>query len=118
MTGTVARTGMDRLLDRMVQRLVWVVAPREVILFGSYGKGLANRASDLDLLVITDQPADAVVVDAAFDATRSAVKCDVVLRDPASLAIELRDPYGFLAGVLAGGRSLYRRPGVPERLPR
>lgn len=130
-------SGLNRLLDRMVQRLVWAVSPREVILFGSHSKGLANRQSDIDLLVITDGASDAILATAAFDATRGAVKCDVVLRDPAALAVEVKDRYGFLAGVLASGWSLYCRPGVtslrvathaadgpavpeklPERLPR
>ncbi len=108
---------MDRLLDRMLGRLVWAVAPREVILFGSQCKGLAGRGSDVDLLVITDAAPDAVLTAAAFDATRGAVKCDVLLRDAATLTREASDRYGFLAGILTGGWTLYRRPGAPAARP-
>lgn len=112
-----AAPGVDRLLDRMLGRLIWAVAPREVILFGSQCKGLAGRGSDVDLLVITDAAPDAVLTAAAFDATRGALKCDVLLRDAAALAREASDRYGFLAGILAGGWTVYRRPGAPAAHP-
>ena len=43
-----------RLLDEIVQRIMKVAHPRKIILFGSYARGEAGLASDLDILVIVD----------------------------------------------------------------
>jgi predicted nucleotidyltransferase len=46
----------DELLVKVVERIVDVLAPERVILFGSYAEGRATADSDLDLLVITERP--------------------------------------------------------------
>jgi len=46
----------DELLREIRGRIVRALAPERVILFGSYARNRATRDSDLDLLVVTDQP--------------------------------------------------------------
>ena len=41
-------------LDRIVDRIVDVVAPEKIILFGSAVRGSMGRNSDVDLLIIKD----------------------------------------------------------------
>ncbi|MHC4521608.1 MAG: nucleotidyltransferase domain-containing protein, partial [Planctomycetota bacterium] len=44
------------LLDEIVQRVVRVVQPRRILLFGSAARGRLGPDSDLDLLVIVREP--------------------------------------------------------------
>jgi predicted nucleotidyltransferase len=44
------------LLREIRERIVCALAPERVILFGSYAQNQATRDSDLDLLVVTEQP--------------------------------------------------------------
>ena len=46
----------DGLLGEISKRIVDALAPERVILFGSYAERRATADSDLDLLVVTEQP--------------------------------------------------------------
>lgn len=41
-----------KLIDRLIQRIVTVVQPKKIILFGSAARGEMDSNSDLDILVI------------------------------------------------------------------
>lgn len=41
-------------IDKVVERIVQLVHPRRVILFGSAATGAVHEHSDLDLLIVTD----------------------------------------------------------------
>lgn len=45
------------LLDEIVRRLVQVLQPQEIYLFGSHATGKAHEYSDLDLFVVVDDDA-------------------------------------------------------------
>lgn len=45
-----------RMLEHLTEKLVEAAEPRRIILFGSYARGEAAPQSDLDLLVIEDEP--------------------------------------------------------------
>lgn len=45
-------------LQRMVERLVAAARPRKIVLFGSHGRGEADPASDLDIMVIEEHVDD------------------------------------------------------------
>jgi predicted nucleotidyltransferase len=53
---TSFRLVTDELLRQVTARIVGVLSPEQVILFGSYAEGRATADSDLDLLVITKHP--------------------------------------------------------------
>ena len=44
----------QQTLDEIITRIVDVVEPEKIILFGSAARGGADRHSDVDLLVIKD----------------------------------------------------------------
>lgn len=46
----------EELLREMTDLIVRTVAPRKVVLFGSYARGTAGPHSDLDFLVVEDDP--------------------------------------------------------------
>jgi predicted nucleotidyltransferase len=43
-------------LQRAISAIIETVHPNKIILFGSYARNSADKDSDLDLLVIEDQP--------------------------------------------------------------
>ena len=53
--GAISQDKITMLLDEIVQRILTVSDPKQIILFGSYARGEAGRDSDLDLLVIKDE---------------------------------------------------------------
>lgn len=55
MAHTANRTLPDRL-RRMVDTIVDEVAPDQIILFGSQARGDATNTSDVDLLIIVNEP--------------------------------------------------------------
>jgi predicted nucleotidyltransferase len=44
--------GIEKMIDRMVRRIVRRFRPEQVILFGSRARGTASADSDVDLLVV------------------------------------------------------------------
>ena len=48
----------DESLQEVTRRIVDVLTPEQVVLFGSYTEGRATKDSDLDLLVVTSHPVD------------------------------------------------------------
>jgi predicted nucleotidyltransferase len=48
----------EQTLQQIVKRIVAAADPSRIILFGSYGRGDATAASDLDIMVIKPQVAD------------------------------------------------------------
>jgi predicted nucleotidyltransferase len=98
-----------RFVSSLVSRLAAACRPDEIVLFGSYAKGLADNASDVDFLLVFSRPPSVALKNAAFDNTRGALNVDVHLHDRAELVAAARDPHGFLGSVLRSGRSVYRK---------
>ncbi|GAG47514.1 unnamed protein product, partial [marine sediment metagenome] len=48
----------QELIDEIVRRILTVSRPSRVILFGSAATGEMTRDSDIDLLVVEDEPGD------------------------------------------------------------
>jgi len=46
----------EALLEEMTRTIVETVKPRKVVLFGSRARGAAHPESDVDILVIEDEP--------------------------------------------------------------
>jgi len=58
---TAERTTIDEaLIAEIVRRILTVTQPDRVILFGSAATGQMTRDSDIDLLVVLDDPGDAL----------------------------------------------------------
>jgi predicted nucleotidyltransferase len=46
----------DALLQEMAEAISQAVHPRQIILFGSHARGTAGPDSDVDLIVVEDEP--------------------------------------------------------------
>lgn len=109
----------DADIDRLVGRLVAHADPHQVIVFGSYAKGRATAASDLDLLVVLDTDLPSWRRAAALEPVLcTLLPVDLHVHTPEEVREQSRDRFSFLANVLATGRVAYdaatdRRPGGP-----
>lgn len=48
----MATASVERLIDKMVRRIVKRFDPEKIILFGSHARGTAHPDSDVDLLIV------------------------------------------------------------------
>jgi predicted nucleotidyltransferase len=77
------RTEIAGMIDTIVER----IAPRSVILFGSYARGEATADSDVDLLVVFDHVSShrAAAVTVYRTLTGRTLPVDIVVATPAQL---------------------------------
>ncbi|MFI6858173.1 nucleotidyltransferase domain-containing protein [Streptomyces sp. NPDC050416] len=107
---------MPQFVARLAERLVRACDPDEVLLFGSYAKGTAGRASDVDFLVVLRRPPSVALEHAAAGCTRGAVPVDTLLLAREELVALARDEYGFIGGAIRSAQPLYVRPGTKSVL--
>ena len=96
------------LVRRGVVRLIGAFAPERIVLFGSYAKGTAHAASDVDLLVVSNF--DAKSLRHLRRARQLTADCfppvDVVFATPDDVTtLSARSP--FLMSILSSGRTIY-----------
>lgn len=101
-------------IPEMVERIVEEFDPQKIILFGSHARGDANRWSDIDLLVVFDEPVDnrerTVAVRRAL--RDFPVPKDIVVSDSATLA-RMGDAIGTVyRPALREGKLVYERVGA------
>jgi len=94
-----------------LERLVRAFAPTQVVLFGSYAKGMAEPGSDVDLLVVTELDGDRTIPlrRARQLVASSFPPVDVVLCTPEEVDSAATVSSPFLASVLESGVVLYSR---------
>ena len=112
------------LVQRTVERLIRAFAPDRIMLFGSYAKGTARGASDVDLLVVARLEGSPLAHQRR--ARQLAADCfprvDVVFATPEDIAEAPAAKSPFLLSILGSAITLYARPGdgmarYPARYP-
>jgi predicted nucleotidyltransferase len=98
----------DPGLQRVVSRLVADLRPRAIILFGSRARGSADRDSDYDLLVISDEVRDYGEVYRPI--VGCGVPCDVVPCSAEAWRESESDAGGVLRDARDEGIVLYGQP--------
>lgn len=95
----------------IIKLIAAAVSPEEIILFGSYAKGVATFRSDLDLLVIIDTQLPLQRRKESFKSIqdRYAIKIDIHAYTRTEIASLANEPYSFIQSVLKTGKTLYQR---------
>lgn len=102
---------VDTLLRRITGLIVQCCNPEEVLLFGSYAKGLATLDSDIDILVIADFAESPHLrrYEVHQLLSRYPIRIDLHLLTPRELAEAEEAPWSF-PGCLSGSCvRLYRK---------
>ena len=104
------RRATDEWLPAIVGRIVRLVDPMRIILFGSRARGSAEPDSDYDLLVVVDGVDDRRGTEIAIRRTLSdlPISKDVVVALPAELTPTYR-PRGVAQWAAERGRVIYER---------
>jgi uncharacterized protein len=101
------------LIEYIVAKIAQSIAPQRIILFGSYARGEANQASDIDLFVVQDSQVSNRKMRRQIEyllwGRRFGV--DLVVRKPEDVQRNVEDGNPFYTHhVLNEGRVLYERP--------
>ena len=100
------------LVQRTIERLVRAFAPDRIMLFGSYAKGTAQPASDVDLLVVARLDGNPLIHQRR--ARQLAADCfprvDVVFATPEDIAEAPTAKSPFLLSILGNAITLYSSP--------
>ncbi|MEK6753243.1 MAG: nucleotidyltransferase domain-containing protein [Chloroflexota bacterium] len=101
-------------LPRAVERIVSVLKPEKIILFGSYASGDPNHDSDVDLLVIMKLTGDYKEKYRAISMLLypRQFPVDIILKTPKDVADALKggkDNSFFIREILKKGKILYDR---------
>lgn len=106
----------DSLLQEMTRAIVAAVSPRRIILFGSRARGPARSESDIDLIVVEDEPFGAdrsrhqeiSRIRAAL--SRFRVPKDILVFGASEMSQWERSRNHVIGVGLRDGRVLYERP--------
>ena len=107
---------MTNVLDEVVKmagKIVQALAPKKIILFGSYAYGHVTADSDLDLLIImeTDLPAAERCRQVSRLFYPRPIPMDIVVRTPKEIQRSLKRVDPFIHEIMEKGVILYARSG-------
>jgi uncharacterized protein len=96
-------------IDRLIHRIVALIQPQKVIIFGSYAKGTATIKSDLDIFVITETnlPMALRADDLKPMLSQSLIPVDVHIYTPEEFQEYAREPLSFVQSVLKSGKTVF-----------
>ena len=100
------------VLAYIVEKIVRAVGPRQVIVFGSQGRGTAGEASDLDQFVVNDGPLPNRQLRRVIERLMAGRQfgMDLVVRRPEEVARNIADGDPFYTRHIFGeGRVVYER---------
>ncbi len=98
-------------LPQVVQRIVDVLQPEKVVLFGSYAYGTPTPDSDVDLLVVMETSAPSVERYVAVSRLLRPrpFPVDIIVKTPAELQDALDSGDFFMREIVSRGMVLYER---------
>ncbi len=104
---------MVDLISKLVERLKEKYEPEKIILYGSYAYGIANKESDIDLLIIKktkDRPIDRrIMVRRLVSDIRRKIPFSPLVVTPEELASRLEIGDDFFMEIINKGRILYEK---------
>ncbi|MDS3861002.1 nucleotidyltransferase domain-containing protein [Thermosynechococcaceae cyanobacterium BACA0444] len=102
----------DELLNQIIQKIISVGTPLQIILFGSYAQGNARPDSDLDILIVEESELPRHQrASRYYQATTGLFpKKDITVWTMAEIEAWSAVPNAFITTVLEQGKVLYERP--------
>jgi predicted nucleotidyltransferase len=102
----------EALFQEIVARIVRVVQPNKIILFGSRGRGDARRDSDIDLLVVapSTEPRYRRAVPLYGALSDIIVPMDIMVYSPEEVEEWSQVPQAFVTTAVREGQVLYENP--------
>lgn len=103
----------DSLMNEIVRRIVVTARPEKIILFGSRARGDARLDSDIDLLVVADDPQPRSRRASALYGVLSdiLVPMDILMYRPEEIEEWRNVPQAFVTTAVREGRVLYENHG-------
>ncbi len=100
-----------RAFEELLRRLVQVLRPEKIVLFGSYARGVATPDSDVDLLVVMET--DAPPVERYLTVSRllrpRPFPVDILVKTPGEIRQAVAEGDFFIREILEQGLVLYER---------
>lgn len=97
-------------IQAIAQQIARKFDPIKVVLFGSYGRGLAHPRSDVDLLVILEEGRSGMDPEIEVAAgIAHPFPMDILVRTPQQIADRLRLGDSFFRDIIEKGVVLYER---------
>ena len=102
---------MKRTITKIVAYIVQIAEPDEIILFGSMANGTSNVHSDLDLLIVTAEPAQKrqIAERVQHFAQELALRADVLVYSEKELKKAYAKADSFLSGIRCSGKIVYQK---------
>jgi predicted nucleotidyltransferase len=102
---------MEKILNAIVAYIVHIANPEEIILFGSLASGNANKHSDIDLLIISEdtfyQHKTTQIIKGFI--AQLGFQSDIIFLNSKALSNELNNPLGLLYYALKTQRKIYKK---------
>lgn len=98
-------------MHRIVEYIVYLIDPDEILLFGSMVSGRQNAHSDIDLLVISENQyqRSGTRRDIKGFVSRLGFRADVIILTRSEFEAEMTSPQGFLFNALKMSRKLHKK---------
>ncbi len=102
---------MKNTLGKIIDYAARIADPDEIILFGSMSTGKANWFSDIDLLIVSDNPAIKKEVASRIMcfSRELSLKSDVLIYSKSEIERETQRPNSFIAAIIKSGKIVYEK---------
>lgn len=102
---------MKRTIEEIVEYAASVADPEKIILFGSMAQERNNVYSDVDLLVVSENPEIKREVMAKIKSfsNQLSLKIDVLIYSRLEIEREYLKPNSFIAAVIKSGKVVYKK---------
>lgn len=100
---------MKRTIAKIVEYAAHVAEPDRIILFGSMAEERNNVYSDVDLLIVSENPETRNEVKAKINSfsNQLSLKVDVLIFSQSEIEQACQKPHSFLEAIVKSGRIVY-----------
>jgi len=102
----------DKMLDKIIQKILEVIIPDKIILFGSRAKGTAREDSDYDLLIIQNTSERCrKIAQNLYLHLDLPVSVDFIVQTPETVELNKKMFYSVVKDAINEGKVIYESRG-------